>query len=85
MKERYAHNYFSLFDGAIVPLSKIREENPMMGVAVESLIESGKAIGQKVFDENMTIDTLVYIPRRDGEHGKQRESPLRSFVENESF
>ena len=53
--------YFSIFEGQTARLSSIESESPMMVNAVRSLIRTGVAIGQEVFNEDMTTDTLVRL------------------------
>ena len=52
--------YFNLFKGEQVPLSKITELVPNMGITVKSCIRSGLIVGQGTLDG----DVILWIPNR---------------------
>lgn len=59
--EQKAASYFHIFSGGISPRSALETECPQMIPAVESLVRSGKIIGQDVFDETGQVDTLYHL------------------------
>lgn len=56
--------YFDLFRGDEVSMRAIRQVNPMLEHSVQTMINTGHAIGQGVFDEEMETDVMVRLPNR---------------------
>lgn len=56
-------SYFGIFHGKASSLNRMEKNEPCVLPAVEVLLKQGEFVGQRMFDEQGKMDTLIFLTK----------------------
>ena len=76
-KSRELNPYFALHHGHMVSMNELRGKVPVIKPALDSLIENGEIVGQRILTfDGQTEDILIWMPKRMQEREVRAQEKL---------